>query len=97
MSGEEGGEAFEHVDDVFAEVEQDGEKGADMDSHVEEEGVLPHIFTVAEEMVGEDEMAAGTDGEEFGEALNDGENEDGKECHGFSIDMLYYQFLALRL
>ena len=68
-----------------------------MDGHIEQEGVLPHIFTVAEEMVDEDEMAAGADGEEFGEALDDGKDEDREECHGFSVCMLYYYFLALRL
>jgi hypothetical protein len=69
---------------LFPEVEDDGEHGAGVE-HDEEEGVGGGFHVFAEEFGGDDDVGGAGDGEELGEALDDGEDEDVEEVHEFWI------------
>jgi len=80
-------EADQHGGKIFAEIEENGEERTEVNGNVDGAVFFPaKICDIAfEKVMGEDEMPAGADGEEFGNSLNDGDDDEVEEGHGFLI------------
>lgn len=70
FEGECCGDGDDHGFDIAPEIGKDCAERADMDRDIQHKIFVPCARAFVHSGVGEDEMAAGADGEEFGDALD---------------------------